>query len=143
MSVVVERAKKCLDFTVTLYFLHLMFCWAYRGASHRGKECDVRRSDFPSTTHGGPLTRHLTPAGWPRSFEWWALNLVGLVMVAVFYVQAFASLWCVFASGSSLLILLHMVLRRRLPDADRLRGVRSLACTPPAEIDPTAVNSRN
>ena len=83
MSVVVERAKKCLDFTVTLYFLHLMFCWAYRGASHRGKECDVRRSDFPSTTHGGPLTRHLTPAGWPRSFEWWALNLVGLVIMAV------------------------------------------------------------
>jgi hypothetical protein len=34
LSVVVERAKKCLDFTVTLYFLHLMFCWAYRGASH-------------------------------------------------------------------------------------------------------------
>ena len=69
------------------------------------------------------------------------LNLIGLVMVAAFYVQAFASLWCVFASGSSLLILLHMVLRRRLPDADRLRGVRTRADTSPAEIDPTAVNS--
>jgi len=29
--VVVERAKKCLDFTVTLYSLHLLFCCAYRG----------------------------------------------------------------------------------------------------------------
>jgi hypothetical protein len=28
---VVERAKKCLDFTVTIYFLHLLFCCAYRG----------------------------------------------------------------------------------------------------------------
>lgn len=51
-----------------------------------------------------------------------ALNLVGLVVVAVFYFQEFASLWCVFAAASSILILVHMVRRRRLPDADRLQG---------------------
>lgn len=51
-----------------------------------------------------------------------AINLVGLVLVAIFYTQEFASLWCVFAAASSLLILLHMIRRRRLPDADRLRG---------------------
>lgn len=28
---VVERAKKCLDFTATLYLLHLLFCCAFRG----------------------------------------------------------------------------------------------------------------
>jgi len=31
LSLVVERAKKCLDFTATLYLLHLLFCCAYRG----------------------------------------------------------------------------------------------------------------
>ena len=49
------------------------------------------------------------------------LNLVGLVLVAVFYTQEFASLWCVFAAASSILILVHMVRRRRLP--------RRIACT--------------
>lgn len=50
------------------------------------------------------------------------VNLVGLVLVAVFYAQEFASLWCVFAAASSILILVHMVRRRRLPDAERLYG---------------------
>lgn len=47
----VERAKKCLDFTATLYFLHLLFCCAFRG--------------------------------WPRSFEWWLLNVTGMILMAV------------------------------------------------------------
>ena len=49
-----------------------------------------------------------------------ALNLVGLVVVAIFYAQAFASLWCVFAAASSILLLVHMIRRRKTPDADRL-----------------------
>ena len=28
---VVERAKKCLDFSFTLFFIHFCFCWAYGG----------------------------------------------------------------------------------------------------------------
>lgn len=51
-----------------------------------------------------------------------ALNLVGLVVVAVFYAQEFASLWCVFAAASSILILVHMIRRRTAPDADRVPG---------------------
>ena len=31
LYVVVERAKKCLDFTVTLYGFHVIFCWFYGG----------------------------------------------------------------------------------------------------------------
>jgi hypothetical protein len=50
------------------------------------------------------------------------LNLVGLIVVAVFYFNAFASLWCVFAGVSSVLMLVHMYRRRRTPDADRLAG---------------------
>ncbi len=51
-----------------------------------------------------------------------AVNLVGLVLVAVFYFQEFASLWCFFAAAASVLILVHMVRRRRLPDSYRLHG---------------------
>ncbi len=51
----------------------------------------------------------------------WA-NLVGLIVVAVLYVQAFASLWCVYAAVLSVLALVHMVRRRRLPDPHRYHG---------------------
>lgn len=51
-----------------------------------------------------------------------ALNLIGLVTVAIFYAQAFASLWCIFAAVSSVLILIHMIRRRATPGADRLPG---------------------
>lgn len=47
-------------------------------------------------------------------------NLVGLVTVAVFYTQAFASLWCIYAAMTSVLVVVHLYLRRRLPDTDRL-----------------------
>lgn len=66
---------------------------------------------------GAPLL-----SGYRSIVAFGAINLVGLVLVAIFYTQEFASLWCVFAAASSLLILLHMIRRRRLPDADRLRG---------------------
>ena len=55
------------------------------------------------------------------------LNLVGLMIVATVYLEAFASLWCVYAAGTSSLMLLHMVRRRRLPDADRLEGMAGLS----------------
>lgn len=50
-------------------------------------------------------------------------NLVGLSVVAVLYVQAFASLWCIYAAVMSVLVLVHMVRRRRLPDPHRYQGV--------------------
>lgn len=34
LMIVVERAKKCLDFASTLYFVHLMACLTYSGFSH-------------------------------------------------------------------------------------------------------------
>lgn len=55
------------------------------------------------------------------AFGW--VNLAGLLVVAVVYVEAFASLWCVYAALTSALMALHMVRRRRLPDADRLEGL--------------------
>ena len=52
------------------------------------------------------------------------LNLVGLSVITVAYVEAFPSLWCIFAGCTSVLIWLHMFRRRRLPDSDRLHGQR-------------------
>ncbi|BBZ69025.1 DUF6629 family protein [Mycobacterium paraseoulense] len=50
-------------------------------------------------------------------------NLVGLIVVAILYLQAFASLWCIYAAVLSVLVLVHMRRRRRLPDSHRNRGV--------------------
>jgi len=43
-------------------------------------------------------------------------------VVGVYYFQEFASLWCIFAAAASILILVHMVRLRRLPDSYRLHG---------------------
>lgn len=48
------------------------------------------------------------------------LNLVGLVGAAVLYQSVFASLWCVYAALVSVLVLVHMIRRRRLRDPERL-----------------------
>jgi hypothetical protein len=61
-------------------------------------------------------------SGYPSIAAFGVLNLVGLIVVATLYVEAFASLWCVYAAAASALVLLHMVRRRRLPDPHRLRG---------------------
>jgi hypothetical protein len=50
------------------------------------------------------------------------VNLVGLTLVALLYVEGFISLWCLQAAAASLLVLVHLIRRRRLPDADRLEG---------------------
>jgi hypothetical protein len=51
------------------------------------------------------------------------VNLVGLLVVAVVYLDAFASLWCVYAALTSALVMVHMIRRRHLPDSDRLEGL--------------------
>ncbi|AWB92131.1 DUF6629 family protein [Aeromicrobium chenweiae] len=61
-------------------------------------------------------------SGYPSIVAFGALNLVGLTLVAILYREAFASVWCVVAALLSVLVLLHMYRRRRLPDPHRLRG---------------------
>lgn len=51
-----------------------------------------------------------------------AFNLIGLIVVGLIYSQEFASLWCIYAAAASILVLVHMVRRRRLPDPHRLDG---------------------
>jgi hypothetical protein len=61
-------------------------------------------------------------SGYPSIVAFGAFNLVGLTVVALLYQEAFASIWCVVAALSSVLVLLHMYRRRRLPDPHRLHG---------------------
>ncbi|MET9487771.1 DUF6629 family protein [Nocardia sp. NPDC006630] len=61
-------------------------------------------------------------SGYPSIVAFGVLNLIGLVVAAALYVQAFASLWCVYAAIMSVLVLVHMVRRRRLPDPHRYHG---------------------
>ena len=55
------------------------------------------------------------------------VNLVGLIVVAVLAIRGFASLWCVYAAAASILVLIHMLRRRRLPDPHRYQGVANPA----------------
>jgi hypothetical protein len=65
-------------------------------------------------------------SGYPSIVAFGWLNLVGLTVVALGHQEAFASLWCVWAALMSVLIVVHLVLRRRLPDAER-RQARQLS----------------
>ncbi|MDN4171496.1 hypothetical protein QWY28_00920 [Nocardioides sp. SOB77] len=49
------------------------------------------------------------------------VNLVGLTVVAVAYREAFASLWCLYAALSSLLVLVHLALRPEVDPASAAR----------------------
>lgn len=61
-------------------------------------------------------------SGYPSIVFFGAFNLLGLTLVAIAYQEAFASIWCVVAALSSVLVLVHMHRRRRLPDPHRLHG---------------------
>jgi hypothetical protein len=50
------------------------------------------------------------------------VNLVALTLIGLIYSTGFISLWCVQAAAASLLVLVHLYRRRRLPDAERLDG---------------------
>ncbi len=66
-------------------------------------------------------------SGYSSIVAFGVLNLVGLIVVAVLYFEAFTSLWCVYAAAASVLVLVHMVRRRKLSDPHRLRGEAALA----------------
>jgi len=61
-------------------------------------------------------------SGYPSIVAFGVLNLVGLTVVGLLATQVFVSMWCVYAALASVLVLVHMLRRRRLPDAHRLRG---------------------
>lgn len=58
------------------------------------------------------------------------VNLVGLTVVAIAYAEAFASLWCVYAAATSVLVLVHMVGRRRRAAMRRTEHVTAVTHVP-------------
>ncbi len=61
-------------------------------------------------------------SGYPSIVAFGAINLLTVVVVAVIYVNAFASFWCIAAAIASVLVLVHMRRRHRLPEAHRRQG---------------------
>jgi hypothetical protein len=87
----------------------------------------IRHGDLLSVGYVEAVIGPAVLSGYRSVVAFGLVNLAGLVVVALLYVHAFASLWCVYAALSSIFIVLHMIRRRRLPDADRLEGLPRLA----------------
>jgi hypothetical protein len=91
----------------------------------------VRHGDLLSVAYVVAVIGPALLSGYRSVVAFGVVNLVGLLLVAAVYLDAFASLWCVYAAITSALIMIHMVRRRRLPDSDRLEGLprtRAAAC---------------
>jgi uncharacterized protein DUF6629 len=69
-------------------------------------------------------------SGYPSIVAFGMTNLIGLAVVAVVYFEAFASLWCIYAAVTSVLVLVHMIRRRRLPEPHRQDGISPSVALP-------------
>lgn len=65
-------------------------------------------------------------SGYPSLVAFGVVNLVGLSVAGLAYLEGFASLWCIWAALSSIFIMVHMLRRRQLSDGDRLHGLPRL-----------------
>jgi hypothetical protein len=54
LTVIVEKSKKCLDFSITLFVLHLVVCTVYTGGN------------IPST------------------WDWWIIHFIGMIIMVLF-----------------------------------------------------------
>lgn len=78
--------------------------------------------DFWAVLYIGAVIGPSVLSGYPSIVLFGWLNLFGLTAAAVLYQEAFASLWCIWAAAMSVLVVVHLTLRRRLPDPHRLHG---------------------
>jgi hypothetical protein len=92
-----------------------------------GYATGLRHGDLLSPGYVAAVIEPAVLSGYRSVVAFGVVNLVGLVVVALVYRDAFASLWCVYAALSSIFVVVHMVRRRRLPDSDRLHGLPHLA----------------
>jgi len=67
-------------------------------------------------------------SGYPSIGCFGLLNLIGLGVVAVVYVEASASVWCIYAAAVSMLVMVHMMHRRRLSAPHRHQGSGPAPC---------------
>jgi hypothetical protein len=83
----------------------------------------LRHGDLLSVAYVVAVIGPALLSGYRSVVAFGLVNLVGLLVVAAVYLDAFASLWCVYAAITSALVVLHMIRRRRLPDSDRLEAL--------------------
>jgi len=53
LALIVEKAKKCLDFSVTLFFVHLVSCTCYQ------------KGEIPNT------------------WDWWIVHIMGMIIMII------------------------------------------------------------
>ena len=86
----------------------------------------IRHGDLLSVGYVVAVIGPAVLSGYRSVVAFGLVNLVGLSVVALVYLEAFASLWCVYAALTSALVVIHMFRRRHLPDADRIEGLPRL-----------------
>lgn len=123
-----------LGLVVSAYFVYALVTEPFEVIAHpHALEYDTGLSngDFWAVLYILAVVGGSVLSGYRTIIAFGVLNLVGLTVVAYLYKEAFVSLWCVYAACTSVLVLTHMVRRRRLPDSDRLHG-QSLASVGPS-----------
>lgn len=88
LCLVVEKAKKCLDFGATLFIFHLLACWTYevRGGTNRlhwiGLIDSIRRSRFIHVHHPA-CTPQQTAQSFPSTGLWWVIHIAGVTVMVL------------------------------------------------------------
>lgn len=88
---VVERAKKCLDFGFTLFLLHLFACWTYEVRTlpplpHVGRLKTVDTAALGGGVLHPPTmlcTHTLDGQSFPSTGLWWLLHLAGVAIMVL------------------------------------------------------------
>ncbi|CAN5252156.1 hypothetical protein BH09ACT12_BH09ACT12_07010 [soil metagenome] len=117
------RVRRIVPFTVLGLMVTAYFGWtvASNGVAVREEphaliyDIGLRYGMFATTLYVVAVTGSAIVSGFRSLVAFGVANLVGLTIVAVAYQQAFASLWCVWAAVTSVLVVWHMWTRRR-PD---------------------------
>ena len=76
LSLIIEKCKKCLDFTVTLFFVHLLVCTIYevRARAPLRDSWRTRRRD-----HAVRRASQQIPSTW----DWWIVHGISLIIMTV------------------------------------------------------------
>jgi hypothetical protein len=83
---------------------------------------DIRYSTWVTVGYVAAVVGPSLLSGYRSIVVFGVVNLVGLTAVGLLYREAFASLWCVLAAVSSVLVWLHMRGRRQYDEPHRLHG---------------------
>jgi hypothetical protein len=84
LSLVVERVRKCFDFSFTVYFNHLVLSWVMQASGHMSVPASVPVPVYTSghlCTLPVPTPMHVAavvrgPQSFPTSAEWWIVTVI-------------------------------------------------------------------